>query len=216
MLDFPYQDSSISCPDKGVAIMAFRCFPELPLELRQQIWELGMEPREVVFGPPHYYVRRSSTPAPTLLQVCRESRAYLHSHYHKCQSSWNPEKFRFINFDIDTAYCAAVLSPVTAIQIAPVQRLKIEFIGTIGGVFFFHFLHLFKSLKTVTIIYRDSCLERNDNWEMLWLNVMRTWYHGDEPVRFYATVIYLNCPVIVPLTRDNWFSRQLIPWMPGF
>jgi hypothetical protein len=60
----------------------FYPFGRLPLELRQHIWELAIEPREVQiksefdFDPWYYY---SPTPVPAVLQVCRESRHYLES-----------------------------------------------------------------------------------------------------------------------------------------
>jgi hypothetical protein len=65
----------------------FHPFPRLPYELRMQIWELTVQPRTINIdaksiawgvntkGLPHYlYYIISSTPAPAVLQVCREAR----------------------------------------------------------------------------------------------------------------------------------------------
>ncbi|KJZ70220.1 hypothetical protein HIM_10406 [Hirsutella minnesotensis 3608] len=186
---------------------AFHLFSQLPTELRQLIWELSMEPREVIVGG---LVRRSSTPAPPLLQVCKESRSYLQNRYKTCVLSGDLKKSRLINFDIDTAYCPPTMSLNTIFQIAPVRWLKVEFVGVTGGCFLDFFLDLFTSLDTLIMIYlqRDPYSQPDEEWEKDWVSVMEYYYCRDDPIRFDVEVVHPDLPESVRLTRDNWLERK--------
>jgi hypothetical protein len=70
-----------------MVFQTFTSFPHLPLELRNQIWTLSIQPRIVnitstyaILNTPSYD-RRQSSYLPVLLQVCRESRALGLTHY---------------------------------------------------------------------------------------------------------------------------------------
>lgn len=90
----------------------FHPFPRLPLELRQQIWELSIEPREVVIAarrtmPGH---GRQPTPSPPLLVACAESRSHCQRFYTKATvdaAGFNPSPapaFYWVNFALDEVY----------------------------------------------------------------------------------------------------------------
>lgn len=92
----------------------FHLFPCLPLELRQQIWELSIELRTVAIAArsTNRGHNRQAAPSPPLLLACAESRAYGKTFYTKAILG-NPnlrpaaaaQCYR-INFSLDEVYMA--------------------------------------------------------------------------------------------------------------
>jgi hypothetical protein len=82
----------------------FTPFPQLPIEIRQLIWHLTLEPRvvEIIFTDNGGFV--SATACPVTLKVNRDSRASVIKSYPFCFGlSWYPLRTRF-NFTLDTLY----------------------------------------------------------------------------------------------------------------
>jgi hypothetical protein len=80
----------------------FTPFPQLPIEIRQLIWHLTLEPRvvEITFSDNNGF--GSGTTCPVALKVNRDSRASVMKSYPFCfGSSWYPSSTRF-NFTLDT------------------------------------------------------------------------------------------------------------------
>ncbi|KAK6610470.1 hypothetical protein H4I96_02068 [Botrytis cinerea] len=84
----------------------FTLFPKLPIEMRDTIWRLTLEPRLVEVRPKYEYrdVFYSTAPLPIVMTVCKDSERAVQSLYPKCFGSWlGPATIRF-NFKIDTLY----------------------------------------------------------------------------------------------------------------
>ncbi|KAM0151742.1 hypothetical protein ACHAPG_008080 [Botrytis cinerea] len=84
----------------------FTLFPKLPIEMRDTIWRLTLEPRLVEVRPKYEYrdVFYSTAPLPIAMTVCKDSERAVQSLYPKCFGSWlGPATIRF-NFKIDTLY----------------------------------------------------------------------------------------------------------------
>ena len=85
----------------------FHPFPRLPLELRQQIWELSVACREVIIvgrtGKVFGHGRQASPPPPLLL-ASTESRSYCQQFYTKVYILRDSNKYAWINFDLDEVY----------------------------------------------------------------------------------------------------------------
>ncbi len=140
----------------------FHPFPRLPRELRWQIWELSVAPRQVVIAGPGQYLchGRRASPPPPLLLASGESRSYCQKFYTKAyvldRSNNNnnaPEvlKYSWINFDLDEVYMRDVDFEVFS-AVPFVQRLTLV---TSDGYFIHHlpFIDLHKMAeKTLKIL----------------------------------------------------------------
>ncbi|KXH43040.1 hypothetical protein CSIM01_01794 [Colletotrichum simmondsii] len=121
----------------------FDCFPLLPLEVRERIWELAMEPRQIVCGeePPAYRQCPwpSSTPSPPLLHTCLESRAHLQRFYAKMNTATNtkPKRFAWVNVEIDTIYLVQYALNELRAECPTVRRLII--LGTDSELFYYNY-----------------------------------------------------------------------------
>lgn len=88
----------------------FHPFPRLPLELREWVWELSLEPRTVrVSKNPidketariFCYQPPPALPQP-VLHACAESRSYLLCYYTKAFADLDGTKYHWINLDVDS------------------------------------------------------------------------------------------------------------------
>ena len=135
---------------------SFLLFPRFPAEVRNRIWELAMEPREVVVrskwtahrvpegtGLLNYNSRTripitlqaeethplyyySTTGMPTALQACKEARSLLLPLYTKAFSYGLEPRYIFINFDIDTVYLYEVDMKKFPLEKSLVRWLSVE------------------------------------------------------------------------------------------
>ncbi|KAK8136096.1 hypothetical protein PG984_004036 [Apiospora sp. TS-2023a] len=154
----------------------FHSFLRLPLELRQQIWHMSMEPRELVICG----IKRRSTakwPAPpAVLHACHESRTYLQqrsrssSYYVKAfQIYQNRAVYLWVNFDLDSVYAhPSALENFTKTDLAKIQRITLE--GVSSRHFIGHHASTLRSkmpaLRDVTILSMDC--DRNRGWWQPW------------------------------------------------
>jgi 2EXR family len=172
-----------------MAVATFHRFSELPAELRDTIWELGLP------GParrcPEFRSKplcgpSSQTKDPAMLQVNRESRAIALQSYER-RDHYNCRYGRYFNFELDEFYFAgtevlsAGLSKIPQngpkISMEDRQRFKkitlafpwsfaasspFKFVRTVGETFL-SCLWNFESLQGVTIeIWQDDALDIMD------------------------------------------------------
>ncbi|CZR66754.1 uncharacterized protein PAC_16655 [Phialocephala subalpina] len=88
---------------------SFTLFPELPTEIRQEIWKLTLQPRaiEVKYNPTHGFYTEVKTPA--ALSVNKDSRDAVKFLYPLCFGSILHEPAIVFNFSKDTLYIDADL-----------------------------------------------------------------------------------------------------------
>lgn len=96
------------------AMTTFHPFPRLPAELRNAVWELTLDPREVAIkasyqgegsGEDFHAVVHFSSPTaiPSALQACRDSRYLLASrHYTRAFGNGTTPHYTWIAFALDT------------------------------------------------------------------------------------------------------------------
>ncbi|KAJ4305955.1 hypothetical protein N0V88_000745 [Collariella sp. IMI 366227] len=188
--------------------LAFHVFPRLPLELRQRIWELSIEPRDVIIVASHYKgPDLHSTPPPPLLLACAESRAYIKKFYTRAFiKDWrNPSEARkhlWINFDIDDLKMMDTdFLYFSAIPL--IQRLKVVTYDLEWFVRKYVEPNIWEAeaLETLTIIDEEG--EEEFGWAIGWESFMQNLYHRCDPVPFYTTIIHQD----LVLTTDNWLKR---------
>ncbi|KAK2028980.1 hypothetical protein LX32DRAFT_378723 [Colletotrichum zoysiae] len=189
----------------------FHCFPLLPLEIRQCIWELAMEPRQIAYGkePFPQYPWPPSAPPPPLLHTCAESRAHLQQYYAKSfVTQKNPEKYTWVNSDIDTIYM--LQTDLTKLNAeCPIVR-KIIIRGVHSEMFFhFHYWKLreMKCLETVTILHMESPGRIDDEWWAGWDTMMEMFYFRDDPPAFYIRILYPEAPPY-EINPDNYLKVE--------
>ncbi|KAK3897526.1 hypothetical protein C8A05DRAFT_19732 [Staphylotrichum tortipilum] len=199
---------------------SFHPFPRLPLEIRQQIWELSIAPREVVIVSNDKFVRhgRQASPPPPLLVASGESRSYCQRFYTKTyhlDDSGNPRepvKYTWINFAFDEVYMLD-LDFVNFSAIALVRWLTL--VSPDGDYFFYHVQSLLrdaKALEALTII--DAEGGPDISWYIGWSDFMEMRYLRCNPVPYYTKIVYGD----VVLTPENmvqferaWYKTQ---WEP--
>lgn len=190
-------------------INTFYPFPMLPLELRQRIWELSMEPRNLPYGPkPWTYFEISIPPA---LQACNESRTHLQRHYAKVfQTQKDPSRYHWVNFGVDSIYVDQYhLEDLAATEEgSSIRQLVIS--GQCVEHFWYNherWLREMNGLQNVTILYHETAPEeKEEDWCSDWDEQMRFWYSGDfmeEVVQFDAKVVHPVCPPF-ELNRHNY------------
>lgn len=188
---------------------AFHLFPRLPLELRQQIWKLSIEPREVVIGRTGYREHgRRSTPPPPLLLVCAESRSYIQRFYTKAsvQDPSRPESL-WVNFEIDELYMMdydfRCFGDIPLIQRLTVVTFEYEWLYRTEIV---SDIWKAKSLETLTVIDEVGACEFT--WVMGWEGFMQELYFRCDPAPWYTKIVSGDDLV---MTRDDWLKieRQL-------
>jgi hypothetical protein len=192
--------------------MSFHPFPRLPLELRQQIWELSVAPREVVLacrsGRPFGHGRQGSPPPPLLL-ASAESRSYCQQFYTKGYLDVDSDKYVWVNFDLDDVYM--IDCHFMSFSGMPLlQRLTL--VVTCDGEDFHHrvqyTLHKATALKTLTLIDLDGAPP--EVWYSCWANFMQERYYRCDPAPYYTTILCMD----LVLTPDNMlrFDRELRKW----
>lgn len=114
----------------------FHPFHRLPTEIRIMIWHFSLEPRVVDLQFERKASRKgfySHDKIPTLLEVCRDSRAAVIASYPLCFGSvWYPQKIRF-NFSMNTLFMDGSFLPfvdrffsiLTPVEFASIQRMAI-------------------------------------------------------------------------------------------
>lgn len=107
-------DSSTVASSSSSAMTTFHPFPRLPAELRNAVWELSLDPREVAIkanyqgemaGDNFHVVVHFSSPTaiPSALQACRDSRYLLASrHYTRAFGNGTTPHYIWIAFTLDT------------------------------------------------------------------------------------------------------------------
>lgn len=118
-------------------IDTFHLFPQLPSELRSQIWRLAAsEPRHIRLQTnrdnPLIQYLIPSLPPPAILHTCQESRTEAQAYYTKAFSVANAPQFIWTNFNVDTIeveniYQAYNLGETDIVQI---QRLAIPMVDS--------------------------------------------------------------------------------------
>lgn len=184
----------------------FHQFLRLPLELRQQIWHMSMEPRELVICG----IKRGSTakwPAPpAVLHACRESRTHLRqrsksaSYYVKAfQIYQNRAVYLWVNFALDTVYAhPSALGNCADADLAQIQRLVLE--GVSSAFFVEEHAETLRrqmpALRHVTVLSMD--IDRNRDarqpWWTSWALLFELLYYPpaereEDPASFYLRVL---------------------------
>ncbi|OAQ94960.1 hypothetical protein VFPFJ_01069 [Purpureocillium lilacinum] len=125
----------------------FERFPLLPLELRQRVWELTVEPRlvEVRFkldhdenpdGKPKALHVTSSTPVPATLHTCREARTHGLSMYQRAFTIGAEPRYVWVNYEMDTISVGDTSLSLIDAEKLLIRRLRTERAGI--GVFETH------------------------------------------------------------------------------
>lgn len=188
--------------------LTFHPFPRLPLELRQQIWALSMEPREVVIGAKGYLgPGLHGTPPPPLLLACAESRSYIQQFYTKSflrdrrKPSEGPKKL-WINLDLDDLKMMEYDFPKFS-AIPLIQRLTVVTDDTEWFERKYLVPNIWKAtaLKRLTVVDEEG--EREFGWVIGWSGFLQNLYHKCDPASSYTTII---CDNLI-LTRYNWLKR---------
>lgn len=184
----------------------FQPFSRLPLELRQRVWELAMESREVAVG--RNLARRPRTAPPSVLQANSEARAHLRKFYSVCFGTGTPAKFSLVNFDLDIVYCSMVELVRCDSELSHIQRLIVECED--AELFFYKYgrpLYRAVALDTVTILHygHDAVYE---TWWREWDGIMQEWYYRDDPVAFTARIISLDDSNSIEIRPDNYLKIE--------
>jgi len=197
----------------------FHPFPRLPLEIRQQIWELSIAPREVVIVSETIFRHgRQASPPPPLLVVSGESRSYCQQFYTKAYllgNSGNPRepvKYSWINFALDEVYMLDLDFPGFS-AIALIRRLTL--VSPDGAYFVYHVQRVLadaKALEALTII--DAEGGEAVSWYTRWSDFMEMRYLTCYPAPYDTKIVYGD----VVLTPENmvqferaWYKTQ---WEP--
>ncbi|WYZ42425.1 hypothetical protein EsH8_VI_000124 [Colletotrichum jinshuiense] len=205
----------------------FHHFLQLPLELRQHIWELSVEAREVAVGDNLAY--RSRSLSPPVMHACAESRSHLRGYYTKVFSTKKAtNQYTWVNFDIDTIYASQWTLKDLVAELPFIQQLIVE--GRDSETFFYEYCHpLYKmqALKTLTILHMESPGTLDPEWWMGWDSLMEQFYFGDDQVPFYTKLVNPEDPTISEINKDNylkverdWRRKRLAEdpssWDPGY
>ncbi|PKX93384.1 2EXR domain-containing protein [Aspergillus novofumigatus IBT 16806] len=166
---------------------AFRLFPHLPFELRAQIWQLTVEPRTVEVRVKKVDGLRgkilhvtSSTPVPTVLQVCHEARNQgLYQQAFKFPSGVKPQ-YVWVNFEIDMISIGdTYFDTIESAEQQLIRRLTIQRENT--DSFFYsesRELQMYSNLEEMHVICEDGLLAWQDAWEYVY------WPCPKENLRF--------------------------------
>ncbi len=216
-----------------VSARAFHPFPRLPVELREYIWELSMEPRIVAIrpldGPRHdpYEDEQDSfapqefldaceearsalqlryperTPPPHLLHVCAESRSLLQRHYRKAFAVRAPPQYSWVNFDMDTVCMSDVDLKGFVAEVPLIRRLILE--SQYSDVFSRSCdAPLLNATALKMLTILDVDWRNGERWFRPWVSVMRTFYHGCDVVPFDTRIKRVHDPNAIEITRDNY------------
>ncbi|KAF7865984.1 hypothetical protein EAF04_006147 [Stromatinia cepivora] len=116
----------------------FHFFPSLPYELRLKIYCILLnEPRTVKINSEKSIIKSShrrylksytsTTPIPSLLHICHESRAEALTHYKPLFRTEHSPCYIYINFDTDTIDLAdGIITYLTGEELEGIRRLEIQ------------------------------------------------------------------------------------------
>jgi hypothetical protein len=117
-------------------MVTFHPFPRLPAELRDQIWEMTVEPRTIdvrVCRDRSWKIGRlvSSTPVPATLQSCREARNHLQRLYRRAfseldQRPGSERRYVWTNLDMDLVSIGRSMFDDFELGASSIKRLKFE------------------------------------------------------------------------------------------
>ena len=193
----------------------FLPFMRLPLELRQQIWEMSVDPREIVFGQLHdvdtnknssHQKRPRWAPPPPLLTTCAEARSHMQRFYTKtylppAYAPQTPTEYCWVHLDADTVHLADRQLHAFS-HTASARKLVVE---TRGGHFDRSYTRFFLrpdlALEELTIL--DLGSSPKESWWFPWISYMEMFYYGCDAVTFDMRVMHDG---LEPLTRDNWLQ----------
>ncbi|KAK7966303.1 uncharacterized protein PG986_000580 [Apiospora aurea] len=189
----------------------FHPFPRLPPELRQQIWQLSLEPRELIIRSNNLSQTALQAKPPAQLHACHESRAYLAGRLYvqAFRTKQNANLYDWVNFDADIIYANSFsLGRLSDQKLARTQRL------VLAGVDSFFFLNQhydelrrrMPALRDATVLSRglDGVLE--ETWLDGWAQGFFKLYHNEKEG---AVSIYLR--TLAPHDRKAWTAAELNP-----
>ncbi|KAF0331743.1 hypothetical protein GQ607_000863 [Colletotrichum asianum] len=148
----------------------FHLFPMLPLGIRQRIWELSMESRNLPYGPKPWTYFEISWPAPApippALQACNESRTHLQRHYAKAfQKQKYPSRYDWVNFGIDSIYVDQYHLEDLAATEEGSSICQLVISGHCVEHFWYNherWLREMNGLQNVTILYHETAPEEKE------------------------------------------------------
>ncbi|KAH6677824.1 hypothetical protein F5X68DRAFT_213280 [Plectosphaerella plurivora] len=194
---------------------SFHLFSLLPLELRQRIWVMSMEPRRVRIGDfsntqyykPEWASVTPPAPPPTLLHACAESRFHLERHYRKIGAGKPDPQYIWINFDLDTVCIRELFLEDFPIELSLIRHLCIDSIDS-ENFWWLTNDHLHASSMPLLEDLLIQTQSRGKGWWREWDSKMRMFYYNDSPRPFRTRIV---CPFVeddeVPdLTTDNWIK----------
>ncbi|KAK8032186.1 hypothetical protein PG990_001920 [Apiospora arundinis] len=221
------QDSHSLAETDPSKMRQFHQFTRLPPELRQMIWLLSMEPRDLILTT--RFDKRPRPPA--VLHACRESWDILYRrHYVRAFFSRafprGPRRWVWANFALDTVHLHPSWLKLrkNAFELPLIQKMVLD--GRSGARAFYDWYcdvmrRRMPALREVTV----RCTERDeddDPWWLGWAVVFETLYYsrGEAPVPFHMRVLGEARPcggkTLTELNTDNYrrkyrsiFSRYL-------
>lgn len=120
----------------SLVMPSFHDFQRLPPELRDQIWRLAMEPRQIrILFNGHYYLQSRSPTTPRalvapLLHACSESRLLMKKLCKKVVVPFviSDGSYVWVNYDLDTIFsnCAQIQSLQIYIDPNMIQHLHLQ------------------------------------------------------------------------------------------
>ncbi|KAI1353219.1 hypothetical protein F5Y01DRAFT_63619 [Xylaria sp. FL0043] len=200
----------------------FHPFPRLPLEIRQQIWDLSVEPREVAIGQPLRRRRRSQPPP--LLQACSESRSWIQRRYTKFfETKTTPARegqpkqdcliYSWVNVNTDTVYCDQCALEKVANGLPFVRWFIIEVDDP--ELWYYNYCstlsHMDRALETVTILHPPPFSKTtpfDSRWWGEWDDWMEILYFRCDPVQFYTRIVWPEHPEAGEINPDNYLKIE--------
>ncbi|KAK7999611.1 hypothetical protein PG990_012211 [Apiospora arundinis] len=180
----------------------FHPFPRLPLELRQSIWTMAIEPRLVRHKD---FSGRKRTPPPPLLGVCCEARSFLLQHsYTKAFISSDSAQYHYVDFEVDTISLAQCDLGDYPREHKWIQQLSIVCWDT-ESYFHKHQLYLreMPALKDLTIHHWETGPGDHDWWRS-WNGILDLYYSCGDPVPYFVRVLGPPNVDIPEINRNNY------------
>ncbi|KAH7309517.1 hypothetical protein B0I35DRAFT_453247 [Stachybotrys elegans] len=196
---------------------SFGPFSRLPLEVRQRIWELSMEPRRVLMGKCKYLHAQSSPPA--VLQACAESRSHLRGNYTqeaRSGCSGSSASHAMVNYDIDTVCMTAFdITIWSSAKDAPIKHLALE--SSDSEAFFWNTSGVVRDITTLEHLEihptpgswpeKKKALLLQD-----WISQLEVWYTGYPPAPFRTKIISPWPDVDIPEVGADNFDEISRAW----
>ncbi|KAK8066786.1 hypothetical protein PG997_013533 [Apiospora hydei] len=189
----------------------FHPFPRLPPELRQQIWQLSIEPRQLIIRSNNLSRTALQAKPPAQLHACHESRARLAGRLYvqAFRTKQNADLYDWVNFDVDTIYAYPLfLVRFSDQELARTRRLVLAVVDS----FFFlkqHYDELCRrmpALRDVTVLSMGLDGVSEEIWLDDWAHVFFKLYRNEKEG---AVSFYLR--VLAPDDRTAWTAAELNP-----